>query len=188
MLFSSPLVACTLVRSWVSVEASEWECAISALGLTPVLCVPAALEFSPVCCEVGAHCPLIASFLLVQADAEPCEECSDWRWVSPFAYKDLRSSRLVGRVLHCSNCNRFWEHRLCDSYIKFASIHSTTARIVSTFCSTYDNLLACSSTSMMVDYRMLWVCSWVYSLTRVDVPATYLHIFAIFPINMAPNL
>ena len=156
----------------------------ATLGFSPICFLSIALRFSPVHCEEGVHDPLVASFLFVLADAEPCEECSNQRWVSPFACEDLRSSCLIRWVLYFSNYCGFWEYRFCDNYIKFASIHFTAARIVSTFYSTYNSHLTCSSTSMMADCRPLWVCSW----TGVDTLATCWRVFAIFPGNMASNL
>ena len=100
LLLSSSLAAYTLVCFRVLMEAGAWKRATSALRLTPVCWVPTALDFSPahclsialgfslvrcvivalglthVYCEVGAHCPLVASFLFVLADAEPYKECS----------------------------------------------------------------------------------------------------------------
>ena len=70
-----------------ALEFSLVRCLSTALEFSSVHCVLAALEFSLVHCaltalgltparyEVGACCPLVALFLFVLADAEPCGEC-----------------------------------------------------------------------------------------------------------------
>ena len=187
------------MHSRVLIQASTWERRTSTLGLTPVCwvlialgfspvyCILVALELTPIHCEVGSQL-LVASFFLLLTDTEPYRECSNWRGFSPFVCEDLCSSSIGGLVLSCSSCSKFWEHKFYDSCIKFPSIYFIATHIVSTFYSMYGSHLACSSTSTMADCRPLWVCSWVCSLTRVDVLATCWCVGAIFLGNMAMNI
>ena len=108
---------------------------LTALRFSLIRCALIALELTLVHCEVGAHCPLVASFLFILADVKPCGEYSGLRWVSLFVYEDHHSSHLVGWLLYGSSCRGIWKYRFCISCIKFSSIHSTAARIISTFCS-----------------------------------------------------
>ena len=60
---------------WV-LTAIEFSPVCTAFRVSPVCCVLIALELSSVLYEVGTRCPLVASFLFVLMDVEPCEECS----------------------------------------------------------------------------------------------------------------
>ena len=110
------------------------------------------------------------------------------RWVLPFVCEDPLSSHLVGWLLCGYDSHEIWEYMFCVNCIKLASIRSTVACIVSTFCSMYDSHLACSFTLMMAECRPLWVCSWVCSLAGADVSVICWRVLAIFPGNTASNL
>ena len=166
---------------WIStvIRYSLVRYVLAALGFSPIRCLAIALGFSPIRCKGRARYPLVASFLFVLVDVEPCGECSGLWQTLPFVCEDLRSSRLVSWLLCGSGYYGIWDYKFWAICISRASICFTTALTVSTFCSTCDSHHACSSTSLVVECQLFGVCSWTWSLIGAEVSDTWWRVLAI---------
>ena len=110
----------------------------TTINLLAVRCILTAIRLmSHVQCGVLATCcPLITLFSFVPVDREPCRKRSRSSRISPFTREgpcsSCQASRLFLGSAYCGACG----YRLCAICTIKASTHSTTACIVSTFCST----------------------------------------------------